>query len=66
MPPSKGILWNYFLAGEKQNGSHMRAHCRGCIEKERPPGEPVELDEEGNPTLTSESWVVAGYYHLLL
>jgi hypothetical protein len=60
MPPTKGILWNYFLAGEKQNGSHIRAHCRGCIEKERPPGETVELDEDGNPKLSSESWVIAG------
>jgi hypothetical protein len=60
MPPTKGILWNYFLAGEKQNGSHIWAHCRGCIEKERPSGENVELDDEGNPMLSSESWVVAG------
>jgi hypothetical protein len=60
MPPTKGILWNYFLAGEKQNGSHIRAHCRGCIEKSRPPGEIVELDDDGNPKLSSESWVVEG------
>ena len=64
MPPSKGILWNYFLAGNKQNGSHIRAHCRGCIEKKRPVGETVELDDDGNPKLSLESWVLAGKYHV--
>ena len=36
MPPNKGPLWDHFLSGEKQNGSHVRAHCHGCIEKEQP------------------------------
>ena len=36
MPPSKGPIWDHFLPGEKQNGSHICAHCHGCIEKEQP------------------------------
>ncbi|RDB15234.1 hypothetical protein Hypma_004745, partial [Hypsizygus marmoreus] len=58
MPPTKGPIWTHFLTGEKQNGSHVRAHCIGCIEKHRPDGEVVELDDAGNPKLSSESWVV--------
>ena len=60
MPPSKGPIWSHFLSGEKQNGSHIRAHCRGCIEKERPDGDIVELDDEGKPKLLSQSWVIEG------
>jgi hypothetical protein len=68
MPPTKDILWNYFLNGEKQNVSHIRAHCCGCIENACPPGEVVELDDDGNPRISSESWVVAGqnYLHSVL
>jgi hypothetical protein len=64
MPPTKGILWNYFLNGEKQNVSHIWVHCRGCIENTHPLGEVVELDNDGNPRISSESWVVAGQNHL--
>ena len=60
MPPSKGPIWNHFLSGEKQNGSHLRAHCRGCIEKERPDGDIVELDDEGKPKLLTQLWVIEG------
>ena len=28
MPPAKGPIWDHFLSGEKQNGSHVHAHCR--------------------------------------
>ena len=66
MPAVKGPLWQFFLAGEKQNESHVRAHCRGCIEACRPEGEAVELDESGNEVLQSQSWVVEGMYHLLV
>jgi len=60
MPPSKGPIWGHFLSGEKQNESHIRAHCRGCIENERPDGDIVELDDEGKPKLLSQSWVIEG------
>ncbi|KAF8233794.1 hypothetical protein L208DRAFT_1377167 [Tricholoma matsutake] len=58
MPPSKGPIWDHFLTGEKQNGSHVCAHCRSCIEKQCPDGEITELDDDGKPKLMSESWVV--------
>ncbi|KAF8150044.1 ribonuclease H-like domain-containing protein [Crassisporium funariophilum] len=58
MPPSKGLIWNHFIPGKKQNGSHLRAHCRGCIEKQRPMGATIELDDQGNPKLSSESWEI--------
>lgn len=63
MPPMKGPLWDYFLAGAKQNGSHIRAHCRGCLEKARPAGATVELDEDGEPKMSSEPWVVEGKHY---
>jgi hypothetical protein len=31
MPPSKGPLWEFFYAGEKQNSTHNKAYCLGCI-----------------------------------
>jgi hypothetical protein len=63
MPAAKGPLWKYFVAGTKQNGSHNRAHCLGCIEKERPAGEIIELDNDGNASVSSEAWVIEGKYH---
>jgi hypothetical protein len=66
MPPSKGPIWDHFLPGEKQNGSHIRAHCRGCIEKERPNGDTIALENEGNPQLLSQSWVIEGNFTYLI
>ena len=63
MPSSKGPLWKYFLAGAKQNGSHVRAHCRGCIEKQRLARDVTELDENGNPKMSTEVWVAEGRPH---
>jgi hypothetical protein len=60
MPPSKGPIWDHFLPGEKQNGSHIRAYCRGCIEKERPAGDIVELDDGGKNRLLPQPWVIEG------
>jgi hypothetical protein len=48
MPPQKNPIWDHFLAGEKQNAAHIRAHCRGCIEKCCPAGSTVELDDDGD------------------
>lgn len=36
------------------------SHCHGCIEMACPKGKAVELDDEGNPTLSLESWVMEG------
>ena len=43
MPPAKDPIWKHFLTGERQNKSHIRVHCRGCIEKERLENEAIEL-----------------------
>jgi hypothetical protein len=63
MPPGKGPIWEHFLSGEKQNGSHVHTHCRGCIEKERPNRDIAELDDEGRIKLLSQSWVIEGKYY---
>ena len=65
MPSQKGPIWDHFLSGEKQNGSHTHAHWHGCIEKERPDGDTVELDDEGKPKLLAQSWVIKGNFHSL-
>ncbi|KAH9981890.1 hypothetical protein BJV74DRAFT_852951 [Russula compacta] len=32
MPPTKGPLWKFFYTtGEKQNKSHYKAYCLGCV-----------------------------------
>jgi hypothetical protein len=63
MPPPKGPIWNHFLPGVKQNGSHLRAHCHGCIEKKCPIGAAIELDDDRSPKLSGESWVIEGESH---
>ena len=65
MPPAKGPLWQFFLAGEKQNTAHARAHCYGCLEAIRPKDDDVELDGDGNVVLQTKSWVVEGTHYSL-
>jgi len=66
MPPPKGPIWNHFLPGKKQNGSHLCVHCCGCIEKKRLADVAIDLDDKGNPKLSAESWVIEGGYHILV
>jgi hypothetical protein len=49
MPAPKGPLWKYFLIGSKQNKTHYRAHCIGCIQNECPTGVAIELDDNRDP-----------------
>ena len=65
MPPVKGPLWQFFLTGKKQNGSHVCVHCHGCLEAIRPEDDAVEHDENGNVVLQTWSWVVEGMYDSL-
>lgn len=62
MPPPKGALWDYFHVGEKQNASHYRAHCRGCLENHRPFDAAIELDDDGNTNLGTNDWMIQGMY----
>ncbi|KAF8993152.1 ribonuclease H-like domain-containing protein [Cyathus striatus] len=55
MPTSKGPIWDHFYVGLKQNTSHSRAHCHGCVGVHRPSNEAIELDDEGNPILQDVS-----------
>ncbi|KAF8910219.1 hypothetical protein CPB84DRAFT_1812890 [Gymnopilus junonius] len=55
-------IWQYFIAGTKQNGSHLQAHCIGCVEAQQPEGLAIDLTNN-NPEklkLSSESWVIEG------
>ncbi|KAJ7909552.1 hypothetical protein B0H13DRAFT_2233060 [Mycena leptocephala] len=36
MPAKKGDVWKYYHPGEKQNSSHFKAYCLGCINVHRP------------------------------
>ncbi|KJA14104.1 hypothetical protein HYPSUDRAFT_100893, partial [Hypholoma sublateritium FD-334 SS-4] len=58
-PPAKGPIWQFFLPGEKQNGSHIHAHCIGCIENSRPKGIDVGVDEEGYTILQVKDSMIA-------
>ncbi|KAF8878171.1 ribonuclease H-like domain-containing protein [Gymnopilus junonius] len=53
-------IWQYFIAGTKQNGSHLRAHCIGCVEAQRPEGLAIDLtnNDPEKLKLSSESWVI--------
>jgi hypothetical protein len=63
MPPPKPPVWGHFLVDEKQNGSHVCVHCCGCIENEQPVTDLVELDDDGKPKLSSQSWVIESRRH---
>ncbi|KAF8868242.1 hypothetical protein CPB84DRAFT_1393705 [Gymnopilus junonius] len=53
-------IWQYFIAGTKQNGSHLQAHCIGCVEAQQPEGLAIDLtnDDLEKLKLSSESWVM--------
>ncbi|KAJ7860651.1 hypothetical protein B0H13DRAFT_1639429 [Mycena leptocephala] len=67
MPTQKGGLWKYYHQGEKQNTSHFKAYCLGCINVHRPASagsaaNPMEVDsdnEDQNVSLGGE-WFTAG------
>ncbi|KAF7341516.1 DUF659 domain-containing protein [Mycena venus] len=53
MPTPKGDLWKYYYPGAKQNSSHYRAYCLGCINVHRPASagssvDPMEVDSDSN------------------
>ncbi|KAJ7839423.1 hypothetical protein B0H13DRAFT_2366841 [Mycena leptocephala] len=52
MPAKKGALWKYYHPGEKQNSSHFKAYCLGCINVHRPASagsaaDPMDIDSDG-------------------
>ncbi|KAJ6528869.1 hypothetical protein B0H19DRAFT_1083210 [Mycena capillaripes] len=53
MPAEKGPLWKYFYCGEKQNSTHHKAYCLGCLNVHRPapagtPAEPMDIDTDSD------------------
>ncbi|KAJ6564768.1 hypothetical protein B0H19DRAFT_942310 [Mycena capillaripes] len=66
MPPKKSDIWAFFHQGEKQNSSHFKAYCLGCINIHRPPAgsanNVMDVDADGNgedfsePLLATQAW----------
>ncbi|KAF5354536.1 hypothetical protein D9758_011245 [Tetrapyrgos nigripes] len=64
MPRPENQLWAYFYKGEKQNKSHFKAYCFGCIKNKAPAhikNEPA-LDIK---TMKNESWYKQDAGHVL-
>ncbi|KAJ7774329.1 hypothetical protein DFH07DRAFT_767496 [Mycena maculata] len=63
MAPNPGPLWGYFHPGEKQNESHHKAYCYGCIDSHRPQASAGHVIDAANPAgvvaLKAESWFEA-------
>jgi hypothetical protein len=50
MPPNKGPLWKFFYtSGEKQNKSHYKAYCLGCVSHHA--STEIPLDTDGDPDI---------------
>jgi hypothetical protein len=69
MPPKKSELWAYFHQGEKQNSSHYKAYCLGCIKTRRPAAGSADnvMDVDAGPTaeeplslLQAQAWFING------
>ncbi|THU97324.1 hypothetical protein K435DRAFT_965546 [Dendrothele bispora CBS 962.96] len=55
MPRTKGELWDYFYQGPKQNSSHYKAYCLGCV-KSYAPAYVQEQADINMKTLNGEAW----------
>ncbi|KAH9992994.1 hypothetical protein BJV74DRAFT_877825 [Russula compacta] len=50
MPPTKGPLWKFFYTtGEKQNKSHYKAYCLGCVSHHA--SAEIPLNANGDPDI---------------
>ncbi|KAH9964092.1 ribonuclease H-like domain-containing protein [Russula compacta] len=50
MPPTKGPLWKFFYTtGEKQNKSHYKAYCLGCVSHHA--SAKIPLNANGDPDI---------------
>jgi hypothetical protein len=61
MPPNKGPLWKFFHIGEKQNSSHYKDYCLGCVSHHATTNLPLNAD--GNPDIPkvkNEKWLIDG------
>ncbi|KAJ6576226.1 hypothetical protein B0H10DRAFT_2236567 [Mycena sp. CBHHK59/15] len=68
----KGPLWEFFHKGEKQNSTHYKAYCLGCINSHRPAGagtsDAIDVDSDSDaesPGPSAEAWFQADILALL-
>lgn len=62
---TSGELWDYFYRGEKQNKSHYKAYCYGCIKHHAPD----YIKHQSNldlTTLNGENWFPQGLHILTI
>ncbi|KAJ6494246.1 hypothetical protein C8R45DRAFT_866803, partial [Mycena sanguinolenta] len=67
MAPARSGVWKFFHAGEKQNSSHYKAYCLGCIESHRPAtgsaGNAMDVDsddEDSAEPLAAQACIAVG------
>lgn len=62
MPPNKGLLWKFFYkSGEKQNSSHYKAYCLGCVSHHAPNEMPLDADGDPDiPRVKDKQWFKDG------
>ena len=61
MPANKGPLWKFFHPGEKQNSSHYKAYCLGCVAYHAPTSLPLNTDGDPDiPKVKNEKWFIDG------
>lgn len=64
MPPTKGPLWKFFHAGEKQNSSHYKAYCLRCVSHHASTELPLNADGDPDiPKVKNEKWFIDGEDH---
>jgi hypothetical protein len=57
----KGPLWKFFPIGEKQNSSHYKAYCFGCVSHHAPTDLPLNADSNPDiPKVQNEKWFIDG------
>jgi hypothetical protein len=63
MPPTKGPLWEFFYAGEKQNSAQYKAYCLACVLHHSPTNISLSADSDKNVDLLKkkdETWFKDG------
>jgi hypothetical protein len=60
MPPSKGPLWKFFYAGEKQNTAQHKAYCLGCVFYHSLTNSTPQTDKPNIPKIKDKQWFKDG------
>ena len=60
-PQAHNPLWEFFFQGEKQNTSHFKAYCHGCIKHHRPPDLPININNDTDlMEILTQDWFKPG------